>query len=347
MNNRRLRLARHAAPLALLLATGLSTGARGDDYSPSFSLQIENDWFAKAAGSEADRDYTTGIRLSYLTDPIAMPEWVRNLDVPTFLGSAGDNRIRRLGFSINQNLYTPENTQTKDPIPDDRPYAGWLSLGVALQTIHRQGDEPIRMDSMELSLGVVGPWALGEQLQNNFHDFIGDDESLGWDNQLRNEPALQLTFERRWRTGAWELVSPLGLETDFVPYIGAGLGNVLTYGSVGGIVRLGEDLRKDFGPPRVRPAIAGSEAFNASGISWYLFAGLEGQAVAHNIFLDGNSFRDGPSVTRNPLVAEGQAGLAIFVGDVRIAYTHVLKTPEFEERDRWQQYGSLSLGFSF
>ena len=46
-------------------------------------------------------------------------------------------------------------------------------------------------------------------------------------------------------------------------------------------------------------------------------------------------------------MAEGQAGIAFFVDDVRIAYTHVLKSPEFEERDRWQQYGSLSLGFSF
>ena len=233
------------------------------------------------------------------------------------------------------------------PDPDDRPYAGWLNVGVALQTIHRQGEEPIRMDTMEISLGVVGPWALGRELQNNFHDVIGQDESEGWDHQLKNEPALQLTYERRWRTGSWDIVPGLGLETDFVPYAGFGLGNVMIYGSAGGIVRMGEDLHKDFGPPRARPALPGSDTFNDSGVSWYFFAGLEGQAVGHNIFLDGNTFRDGPNVERYPWVAEGQAGLAIFVGNVRIAYTHVLKSPEFEERDRWQEYGSLSLGFSF
>jgi len=332
---------------AVLLAATLPAPALADDYAPSLTIQLENDWFAKASGAEADRDYSTGIRISYLTGALAMPEWVRNLDLPTFVGSDGDNRIRRLGISVNQNLYTPEDTLTKAPIPDDRPYAGWLSVGVALQTIFRQGDVPIRMDSYELSLGVVGPWALGEQMQNNFHDLIGNDESLGWDNQLKNEPAIQLTFERRWRTGAWEFLPALSLEGDLVPYVGFGLGNVVTNALAGGIVRVGQDLRNDFGPPRARPALPGSEAFANDGISWYVFAGLEGQAVAHNIFLDGNTFRDGPSVTRNPLVAEAQVGLAIFVGDVRIAYTHVMKSPEFEERDRWQQYGSLSLGFSF
>lgn len=335
--------------LSLLLTASLfpTMHALADDYSPSLTIQVENDWFAKAAGVQSDRDYSTGIRINYMTDPIAMPEWVRGLDLPAFIGSDGNKRIRRLGFSINQNIYTPEDTTTATPDPDDRPYAAWLYGGLALQTIVYQDDEPIRMDTMEVSLGVVGPWALGEELQNNFHDAIGQDETSGWSHQLANEPALQLTFERRWRTGSWEFVPPLGLEADFVPYAGFGLGNVLVYGSAGGIVRIGEDLHKDFGPPRARPALPGSDAFNNEGISWYLFAGLEGQAVGHNIFLDGNTFRDSPSVDRYPWVAEGQAGIAFFIDDVRIAYTHVLKSPEFTERDRWQQYGSLSLGFSF
>lgn len=338
-----------AGALALLALAALP--AQADDYSDSLTIQLENDWFAKAAGWDSDRDYSTGIRLSYLSEPLAVPGWLESLQVPTFVGSDGDNQLHRIGISINQTIYTPEDTLARDAIQDDRPYAGWLALGLAMQTLHRQGEEPIRLDTLELSLGVVGPWSLGREMQNNFHEVIGDDESRGWKHQLRNEPAIQLTFERRWRSGAWEFLPPLDLESDLVPYVGAGLGNVQVYGSAGGILRVGQDLRKDFGPPRVRPALPGSEAFNNDGISWYFFAGLEGQAVAHNIFLDGNTFRDQPdgvpSVTRRPLVAEGQAGLAIFIGNIRIAYTHVLKTPEFAERDRWQQYGSLSIGFSF
>jgi hypothetical protein len=39
-----------------------------------------------------------------------------------------------------------------------------------------------------------------------------------------------------------------------------------------------------------------------------LFARAEGRAVAHNLFLDGNTFSSGPHVSRIPLVAETQMG---------------------------------------
>jgi hypothetical protein len=59
-----------------------------------------------------------------------------------------------------------------------------------------------------------------------------------------------------------------------------------------------------------------------------------------NLFLEG--------VDPIPLVGEGKAGLAIFWGDIRLAYTHVQRSPEFEERsDRWQQFGAVTFGVSF
>ena len=329
--------------VSVLGASMTSGGAAADDFSPSFTIQVENDYFGRT-----DKDYTTGIRIAWLSGDIDVPDWVESLtETPRLFGSDGNNTIWRWGLSINQNIYTPEDTSLSQPIPDDRPYAAWLSAGVTLQAIHRSGTLPIRMDTFDLSLGVVGPWALGEELQNNFHNLIDDDETQGWGNQLDNEPAIQFTYERRWRTDAWDVAPPLGLEADAVPYFGLGLGNVQTYGAVGGIVRIGQDLRKDFGPPSVRPALPGSEAFSDKGVSWYLFAGVEGRAVANNIFLDGNSFQDGPSVDTRHLVGEAKAGVAVFFGDVRLAYTHVLRSPEFHERDRVQQFGAVSLGFSF
>lgn len=313
--------------------------AAADEYDPSFTLQLENDWFGNIAGADNDRDYTTGIRLAYLSDSLDVPDWVKKITaVPRVFGSEEDNTVWRWGVSINQNIYTPDNTQTDEPIDDDRQYAGWLYLGLTLQGIHRVGTEPVRMDTFDLSLGVVGPWALGEQLQNNFHNVIGDEENEGWDNQIDNQPAVQFTYERRWRTGTYDM--PLGLEVDLVPYLGTGLGNVQVYGAAGTILRLGQDLQKDFGPPSIRPALPGSEAFSDRGFSWYLFGGVEGRAVAYDLFLEG--------VDPIPLIGEGKAGMSLFWGDIRLSYTHVLRSPEFEERDdRWQQYGAVTLGVSF
>ncbi|WP_460994321.1 lipid A-modifier LpxR family protein, partial [Staphylococcus aureus] len=56
---------------------------------------------------------------------------------------------------------------------------------------------------------------------------------------------------------------------------------------------------------------------------WYLFAGVDARAVARNIFLDGNTFKDSPSVDKFPLVADANAGLALTYDQLRISYTLV------------------------
>ena len=82
-------------------------------------------------------------------------------------------------------------------------------------------------------------------------------------------------------------------------------------------LRLGEDLQRDFGPPRVRPALAGSGMFRPTGqFSWYVFGGAEGRVVARDIFLDGNTFRDSLSVDKKRFVADFQVGLVVQGGPV-------------------------------
>ena len=101
------------------------------------------------------------------------------------------------------------------------------------------------------------------------------------------------------------------LEYDFVPRLGVALGNAATYASVGGTIRIGKDLRNDFGPPRARPALPGSEGFIGEGFGWYFFVGAGGEAVARNIFLDGNTDGNSLRCTHRPFVGEAQAGIAI------------------------------------
>jgi lipid A 3-O-deacylase len=69
------------------------------------------------------------------------------------------------GVSVVQTLYTSRRRLTGDPPRDDRPYAA--HLGAAL-SLHVADDGSLGM--AELSLGVVGPGALGEQAQDLAHD---------------------------------------------------------------------------------------------------------------------------------------------------------------------------------
>ncbi len=108
---------------------------------------------------------------------------------------ASPGNVTRIGFAVGHSIFTPQDTEAFGPLPDQHPYAGWL-YGDYSVLVERDGSV---LDMLTVSAGVVGPAALGEEVQNNFHRLINGDRVNGWNNQLRNEPGLTLTYERRWR----------------------------------------------------------------------------------------------------------------------------------------------------
>lgn len=337
-------------PLGAMLSGGGAAHADGPDCSDNvISVQVENDAFLPA--SESDRHYTNGVRLSFVTpladDCIGIGERARGL--AHWIAPRNTTRTaERVGYSLGQSLFTPKDTDTRLLVPDDRPYAAWLYLGLAHQATYDQPDGSAVQDTLQLDLGVVGPAALGEEVQNTYHDLIGVAQANGWDNQLHNEPGLSLSLERKWRSAAAKPFAGTGLSADAIPFVHGTLGNVLTFAGGGATVRLGQGLGGDFGPPRIRPGLPGSEAFTPDGdFAWYLFAGAEGQLVLHNIFLDGNTFRDSHKVDREPLVGDVQAGFALIYDSWRLTYTYVLRTPEFDEQDDPDQFGAITASVRF
>ena len=319
-----------AAVLVLpVVATAVGAQEQPPDERGTFTLLIEND-----ALDGNDRHYTNGLKLAWLSSE-KIPDWLRAAG--DWLPFFGPNSRRRYGFSIGQSIYTPEDTQTTALVTDDRPYAGWLYAGFAMTA-----DSGNQLDTFELNLGVVGPSAKGEQVQNGVHRAIGSDQANGWDNQLHDEFGAVLYYEHKWR-GLLE-TSRGGFGVDVTPHVGGALGNVHTYAAGGATLRFGQDLPSDYGPPRVRPALAGTGFFNPSaGFGWYLFAGAEGRAVARDIFLDGNTTGDSHSVDKEPFVADIQAGIAITIQSVRLAFTQVYRTKEFDGQDGENVFGALSL----
>jgi lipid A 3-O-deacylase len=301
----------------------------------TFTFIWENDIFGGT-----DRNYTNGNRISYLSPTQTISSFPAEA-ARFLLGADGTDNVR-YGLAIGHSIYTPEDTDVTTPLPEQHPYAGYLYAEGALQV-----ERPDTLDTLTVQLGVVGPAAGGKSVQNNFHSLIGADEAKGWSNQLKNEPAFLISFDRSFRALA-ELEAG-GFGMDLTPSIGATLGNVQTQAQVGLMARIGQDLRSDFGPPRVRPALAGGGFFNPRNeFSWYLFAGVAGRAVAYDIFLDGNLFRSGgPSVDRRPLVADFQVGIAAQWGDLQLAYTFVTRTEEFESQGGRQQFGAFSASYKF
>jgi hypothetical protein len=301
----------------------------------TLTITSENDVF----GGGSDRYYSNGALLTWRSASAELPApfaWLdRRLD-----WLFGEGRLR-WGVSLGQNIYTPEDKRRYLPDPRDRPYAahlyGTFSLSRATATAQTL---------VELQAGVIGPSALGEQVQNNYHRLINVKRLNGWGAQLRDEPALNATVERRWRVGLGRVGR---LDAEAIPSATLAAGNVAIYAGAGVLVRIGRGLEADWGPARIRPGLAGSAFFQPrEEFGWYAFAGVDARAVGRDVFLDGNSFRGGgPSVARRWVVGEAQLGAAVFWRGTRIAYTQVLRSEEFYGQRGTQSFGSLSVSFRF
>jgi hypothetical protein len=322
--------------IASLTLGCLANPASGADTPKSgvVSLIVENDSFY---GN--DEHYTNGIALTWVPTDDPAPSWF--VRIARWLPWFPKNGEVHHGYVFGQNMYTPSDITVADPPPDDRPYAGWLygTIGLAVES-GRQ------LDQYALTLGVVGPASLAEQGQKLLHEIQGSAEPQGWDTQLDNEPGIVVTYQRSWRGLAAHRLA--GLELELTPHLGGALGNVYTYVNAGMTIRLGRSLSLDYGPPRIQPSVPGLGFFvPADRFAWYLFAGFEGRAVARNIFLDGNTFQGSRSVDKEPLVGDLQGGIVLTWRGVRLAYTHVLRSPEFDGQDGSEQFGAVSLSVGF
>jgi Uncharacterized protein conserved in bacteria (DUF2219) len=74
----------------------------------------------------------------------------------------------------------------------------------------------------EIDLGVVGPGALGKQVQNDFHQLIGVGQAKGWSNQIQHEIGGVLSYERLWR---FSVIGDGSNGIDVIPQAGATVGN--------------------------------------------------------------------------------------------------------------------------
>lgn len=374
---RRLRAAALCAGLALLSAGAAAECEDGQAIRfRGFTARLENDLFA-----DTDRDYTNGVSLALISEDLAKDSDPRCLPWPVRLHAElierfdpdfwhdGDEvaRGQNVVAKFGQSMYTPGDPSRTDLIVDDRPYAGLLYVGLSWN--RRRLDPRInveKLDTREITLGVIGPLSLARQAQDRVHEARGIEKFQGWDHQLGNEPVLQWARERKYRDykGPGALIP--GFSADTIRSVGLRLGNIETSASVGIEGRIGWNMPNDFGTYPIRPAAenrppapvageadAAAPAFagSRSRPGAHLFAVLEAKAVAHDFSLDGNLFSDSHRVTRRPLVGQAAIGLSVhglLAGhETRLSVMRVFRTQEFKEQDSNHAFGSVALSMDF
>jgi len=314
-----------------------------------WTFQTENDIFVP--GEHTDEHYTNGLRLLALRRPGKGPGWAQGLaDRLSKKLCPKTKTLNTVGFAIGQSIYTPDDITIPTFIPADRPYAGYLYGSLLVQVT-----DGFRQHAFELQFGLVGPNSGAEWTQTQFHKVINDDQPMGWDFQLPNEPTIELTYRFSRRFG--------GQNLDFVPHAGGSLGTVMVMADAGFTARAGfnisgfplPDVPNTIAPKDVRadPAALADfqpEIAKKDRPDWeaYVFAGAEGRAVAHNIFLDGTVFSNSHSVDKEDFVYDLRAGFSIRYKSFRLNYTFIRRSREFSpprgRGDGIHEYGSISLG---
>lgn len=314
-----------------LLATNQSEAPRR---AWALSLRWENDTFGGT-----DRFYTDGVALALShtgpswMDPVA--DWL----------PWGEGR-RTVGYDIAQGMFTPSDKDLNPPDPKDRPYAGILALGLALHI-----EKKVSYHGLKFITGVVGPGSLAKDTQNAVHDLIGNNKSQGWDYQLENEPIFNLAYEYRHR---FPLIGDRQhWSAEAIPLLGGWLGNVIIQAQGGGLVRFGYNMPDDFGPTLVRGMghmpPPRREAADPPKSDWgfSFFGGGMANLVLRDITLDGNTFRDSPSVDKEFFVP--MAGVGMTVGNRRFqaSFAYIFWGKEFEGQAEYSKFGSIGLSYFF
>ena len=340
-------------PLALLLALAgnsahaanqaeTCTGSALREHPPAINFRVDNDLFG---GLNQDQGYTNGALLTFVSPNLAdytndpcLPRPARWINRYLERLHPGEFEQQNMIFNVGQGLFTPTDFSRSDLIEDDRPYAAVLLVNFGYNARH--GDH---LQTTQLALGVVGPWAQGKQVQDAVHSLLGDDEFMGWDNQLHNEPVFRLLHERMQR---WPGSNSAGWGWDAISHWGGASGNLATHANAGGELRFGWQLPDDFGSSPQRPAgenTAPTRRGRAEGWAWHLFLTADARWVLRDITLDGNTFRHSHSVDKRPFVGEGGYGIAVMRGKWKFALARYYRSREFEGQLARPVFGSFTI----
>ena len=317
-----------AAALALAcmsLAPAASAAAQARAYQMTSDNDAYDFWIPMDV--RPDREYSNGLRLALESEGARGWSALARAVAPCAAEAsrpADEAGCASTVVEAGQRLYSPRQ-DTYEPVAGQRPFAGWLYAAVTGRVVDGR-----TRHSFGAEAGVTGRPSLGESVMEGYHRIAGFWKPVGWSHQLGFEPAAALRYGVEHRVAEARVG---GVRAgDLTAEAGASVGTLRTSAHAGAQLRAGTRLAH---PWAVRPL---------RGTSVYVLAGARGEAVAHDLFLDGNTFGGGPArVTRRPFVAETRWGVGITRGGTSVEYRVSARGRAYEEEPGGHPYGTIEI----
>ena len=194
-----------------------------------------------------------------------------------------------------------------------------------------------QLDHVELSIGVIGPSSQADNVQDSIHEFLHSDKPQGWDTQISDELAADVTFMRQQRLlDGW--LKPTE-STDVITEYGFTAGSVHRHVQAGMTFRYGFNLGSTFGPGRLEIPSGISTLRKTGQKSGYLFARAAVRAVEYNRFLTG--------LSTEPLVGQFQLGAVYTHKKLELGYSQTFFTQEFKQQSGTDSIGAVTVACRF
>ena len=284
------------------------------------AIHLDNDEFT--GNRPDDRWYSSGGRIDWLSLPPKAPVGaVSCSSLPSSLRQPGN---RRFG-SFGQDIYAQNDRLNTAINQADRPVGAYLYLqhGRSVDSPLTNGRGARAMAKIEI--GVTGPAALGEQVQNGLHDILGVERVEVWGNQIRPRLGVNLHISctaLRAHVDP-EHRNPLVLHAGYHASVGnilveAGLALAISGGPDGARMRLPQTARlANPITPKIR--------------RWGVIAGVSVRAVAWDALIDGDTFGYDNQIRSRPLQAVAFIGIGLSLGSKwQLSYALMRRTIDFE-----------------
>ena len=296
---------------------------QAQSFKNEFGFKTENDAYLATLN---DRYYTNGLFIYFrrAIDPAGFSE---KIEKKTF------------EISVGQKMYTPYWGQVAKKEDQDRPFAGYLYAGGAYSVFYKNE----RVLKFGVELGTVGPNSLAQDAQKFLHQTVGFYTPAGWEYQIKNEIAANLTAN----------YSALLLRSNdqVVDLSGQGYANLgTTFSGLGTSVLFRAGRLNQLFNSAYHNAVIGkskTEALNRS--EFFFYAKPQLNLVAYDATIQGSLFNNDSPVTFGvkPIVFEQQFGVNYSSRRFTADFNIIFKTKEVKSVAKAQNYGGLSLYYRF
>ena len=273
---------------------------------------------------QTDYYYTNGFSFEVFTP------WAKVNPINSILFPFNSSELELFSFNLIQDIFTPKHKfNVENQLDGDRPFAAYIQLGFNKATYDQTSR--IRTHS-EMQFGVLGPVALGEEVQNGIHNKLPSSKQvLGWENQIGNSLMINYSasVEKKFYINNWFEFSGISTAKFGLPFTNIDTGIRSRIGLI-------DSLPKDF------------ELLSSK--KWHLFLTLaaSGSLVGYNATLQGGMFTESVYTLNeiNRFVGYANIGLTVFYKKFKMEYVQNFITPEFPGAV-YHSWGYLLIKFRF